>query len=199
MTTEIEYKFKLTEDALQALKKMPYLKVGIKKTERLISDYYDSLDGWLRQHRYALRIRQTSTGFVQTLKGAGYNEGALHQREEWECSIENNKINPALIPITTIREHVQYLIDHQQLHCIFTTDFEREKYCVNYLNSQIEVAIDRGFIKAHDKQEVIFELELELLQGTLEDINAFVSQLTDAIDLTPEPYSKAKRGYKILS
>ncbi|MDR8301033.1 CYTH domain-containing protein, partial [Acinetobacter baumannii] len=51
-----------------------------------------------------------------------------------------------------LAEHVQPL---------FSTDFARERWVIQEGKSEIEIALDRGEVKAGEHQEPICELELE--------------------------------------
>ncbi|HBO38878.1 MAG TPA: inorganic triphosphatase [Pasteurellaceae bacterium] len=84
------------------------------------------------------------------------------------------------------------------LQPVFDTNFERHSWLIEcHGGTEIEVALDRGDIKADGKIEPICEVEFELKQGKLDDLLTFVSglSLTDGIRLSSA--SKAKRGYRL--
>jgi inorganic triphosphatase YgiF len=62
------------------------LLAGIRlNRQALISVYYDTDTAALHKARFALRVRKTDLGFVQTIKGEG--PGELFDRPEWEQAI----------------------------------------------------------------------------------------------------------------
>ncbi|VTN11801.1 Uncharacterized conserved protein [Raoultella terrigena] len=64
-------------------------------------------------------------------------------------------------------------------------------------DSQIEIALDRGEVKAGEHQEAICELELELLSGNTADLLALARGLLDTGALRQGSLSKAARGYHL--
>jgi triphosphatase len=64
-------------------------------------------------------------------------------------------------------------------------------------DSEIEIALDRGEVKAGEHQEPICELELELLSGTTQDILTLARRLLDTGVLRQGSLSKAARGYHL--
>ena len=194
MSKEIEYKFKLTDVHCQQLLASAFC-ASKAHIQPVITAYYDSPNGSLRQAGYALRLRELPEGFVQSLKGKGQAEGALHQHEEWDVSIKENRIYPEYIPIPNLRALVENLLAASQLNLIFVTDFIRQSWVFDYQQAKIELAIDRGVIKTRNKAIDIFELEVELITGEFNDLKYFVSQLLDKIPLVAEPQSKAERAY----
>jgi triphosphatase len=60
--------------------------------------------------------------------------------------------------------------------------------------SEIEIALDRGEVKAGEHQEPICELELELLSGKTEDVLALARRLLETGVLRQGSLSKAARG-----
>ncbi|MBL9960649.1 CYTH domain-containing protein, partial [Klebsiella pneumoniae] len=62
---------------------------------------------------------------------------------------------------------------------LFSTDFWREKWLVTEGKSRIEIAFDRGEIKAGEEQEPICELELELLEGDASDVLKLARKLVN--------------------
>ncbi len=63
--------------------------------------------------------------------------------------------------------------------------------------SEIEIALDRGEVKAGEHQEPICELELELLAGETADLLRLAHRLLESGVLRQGSLSKAARGYHL--
>lgn len=57
-----------------------------------------------------------------------------------------------------------------KLEPVFTTDFKRQSWQVPFGESLIELAIDCGHIESRGKSRPIYEIELELISGKVDDI-----------------------------
>ncbi len=78
---------------------------------------------------------------------------------------------------------------------LFSTDFYREKWCLDVDGSRIEIALDLGDVKAGEFAEPICELELELLRGDTRAVLKLAKQLLSQTGLRQGSLSKAARGY----
>ena len=86
----------------------------------------------------------------------------------------------------------------ERLEPVFTTDFRRQTWAVPFGESLIELALDRGHVASGNRREPICEVELELLDGRIEDIFALTRNLQKHLHLHPAIASKAERGYKLF-
>jgi inorganic triphosphatase YgiF len=86
----------------------------------------------------------------------------------------------------------------QAIAPIFTTDFER---CVIPLELEdgttVEMAYDRGEVRAGQRRAAIHEIELELKQGNIEKVQQFAAELQAALPLQYSDISKAGQGYML--
>lgn len=80
---------------------------------------------------------------------------------------------------------------------LFSTDFYREKWCLDVDGSRIEIALDLGDVKAGEFAEPICELELELLRGDTRAVLKLAKQLLSQTGLRQGSLSKAARGYHL--
>ncbi|MEK5777976.1 CYTH domain-containing protein, partial [Acinetobacter nosocomialis] len=74
---------------------------------------------------------------------------------------------------------------------LFSTDFARERWVIQEGKSEIEIALDRGEVKAGEHQEPICELELELLAGETTDLLRLAHRLLESGVLRQGSLSKA--------
>ncbi|WP_044470723.1 inorganic triphosphatase [Mannheimia massilioguelmaensis] len=158
--------------------------------------YYDSSDCYFAQRKMGLRVRTEDDKFTMTLKTDGKVTGGLHIRPEY--NIELDSMQPDLTKLSVCCEELFDLPKDLQVQPIFSTDFERQFWLVECgHNSEVEIALDLGEIKAGKKIEAISEVEFELKHGDISELLTLVSglSLTDGIRLSSA--SKAKRGYQL--
>jgi inorganic triphosphatase YgiF len=76
----------------------------------------------------------------------------------------------------------------------FSTDFERQSWLLEHAGATIEVALDRGEIRAGSQRLAIDELELELKSGETGALWQLALQFAEQAPLRPANVSKAARG-----
>lgn len=201
MPTEIEVKFQLGPDKRALVEQHPLLvncQEGSARLSTLISTYYDTPELALKQKRVALRVRETGQGFVQTIKGETKSQDGLSEREEWEWPLQSSRPDWHKLAQSPFAEILQAEAE-ERFAPVFRTIFKR-RASVHVLQdgTRVEVALDEGFVEAGSLREPIFELELELLEGSPTTLVSFAAQLRETLQLTPGDLSKAKRGYALF-
>lgn len=177
----------------------PGLKGGGAVTEKVYTQYFDTPDFALYRRGVAVRLRQQGARWVQTFKVARASQGVLSVRPEWEMPVAGEALEWAALPA----EVMSYLagVSEDSLRPVFVTQFERQRRVLDIEGDLIEVALDRGEIRALDgvgqTQELICELELELKQGGLASLFALASEWVGRFAVRPEWLSKAERGYRL--
>lgn len=166
-----------------------------KKSKSLINSYFDTADLKLRQLDMGLRVRTYPDYKEQTIKTAGVVVGGLHQRPEYNVTIDFAMPDLSLFPSEIWPE--QY--DVSSLQCeikpIFTTNFERVTWQISHQLGVVELAYDQGFIESNKQSEVISEIELELLSGDIGALFEVAKTLFTQLTVRPGLTSKAARGY----
>jgi len=160
----------------------------------MAAHYFDTKDRQLNKNRIAYRIRMENETLVATLKAGGSSVGGLHKRLEANASVKSSL--PDLSVFADVDE-VKAVVDFLQavpLYEIVATDFVREAVLVMYKKSRIEIAMDKGLIRANGKVERIAEVELELKDGSEEDLALLGTELCNRFPLKPEAKSKYYRG-----
>ncbi|MHA7880915.1 MAG: CYTH domain-containing protein [Saccharospirillum sp.] len=193
MGQEIELKLSIQPSAVDAFLAHPLLAGARMDTERLENQYYDTEDQQLTQAGVALRLRQNSEGWVQTLKTRGSNQGGLHQRNEWEMPVPEGQLELDRFPAGSL----PLSLSSNQLHALFTTHFVRRRWLLDAHGTRVEVVLDQGEICAGDHAEAISEVELELKSGELPALLDLALRLTERIPMVPSDLSKAERGYRL--
>ena len=92
------------------------------------------------------------------------------------------------------------LVASEALRALFTTAVERQTFMLSpRQGTEIEVAIDRGEIRAPDgTSEPIHEIELELKRGETVVVWDVALRLLDIAPVRIETRSKGERGYCLV-
>ena len=160
----------------------------------LANCYYDTPNQDLQRGRIALRVRRAGNQWIQTLKTAGSVEAnGITTRGEWEWELPNSELNT-----NVALEYLPEDIDVAALRPLFTTDFKRTTWLVDYKGASIEVALDQGEIFAAPRRVPISEVELELKTGDKGGLLALAEVLQASIKLQVSTVSKAQRAQQLL-
>lgn len=162
--------------------------------------YFDTADFQLNKHKVALRIRKKMNEqglpiYIQTFKTAGSSENGLSKRGEWEWSLPSNILN-----LSVLKNHEAWpeSIAIEKLVKVFETNFTRYSAELKWKESTIEVVLDWGLILSNGCQEQIHEIEIELLEGSAEDLICFSERLKSRLNVSPLDISKAERGFSLF-
>ncbi|MEM6161551.1 inorganic triphosphatase [Erwinia sp. P6884] len=196
MTMEIELKFIATDEATEKLPgRLAAWPHQHTPPQKLTNIYFETAERQLRRWDMGLRIRGFGDSYEMTLKTAGQSVGGLHQRPEYNVPLEKPELALETLPADIWPAGTDPAALQQQLAPLFSTHFMREKWVVTYLNSQIEVALDKGEVSAGEQSEILREIELELKSGERDDLLAFAAELRTLGGLRLGSLSKAARGY----
>ncbi|GGY07524.1 hypothetical protein GCM10007160_38770 [Litchfieldella qijiaojingensis] len=198
MSQEIELKLALADASTPRLADHPLLAKHIPTVTVLRNTYYDTPEATLEQARVALRIRRTPSARLQTLKTSGQGRGGLSIRGEWEWPIDGDELDlKGLAELPPMRDLPSGTL--VRLAPRFVTDFQRQTCVLVVDGSRIELALDRGEIRAGERHAPINELELELKEGESEALWQLAEQLAEWVPLRPANASKAARGTALLT
>jgi inorganic triphosphatase YgiF len=143
-------------------------------------------------------VRRSGRQWIQTVKGGGSVQAGLHQRDEWEALVAHDRpdftklSDPGLI--TLFADDVL----RQRLHPVFVTEFNRTIWLLETdAGDRVEMALDRGEIRAGQSSAPICEVELELKVGNPAVLYELALALQEAVPLCAENASKADRGYAL--
>lgn len=195
MANEVELKLSLPSIAVQAW--MQESELGEPQSEALNLDnqYFDTPDLLLNQSHAALRIRKSQFGYKQTLKNKGTAIAGLHSRGEWEYDIDAPEIQWNLFPAD-----VQIAPDiRQAIKPLFKTDFTRHVWIKQFKQSTFELVLDEGLVSTESNNIALCEVELELMDGNVQDIFEFALELANKHPLVPCDVNKAERGYHLIN
>jgi inorganic triphosphatase YgiF len=200
MSAEIELKLTLSPADARALAREPLLADVTAKgphTQRYYGVYYDTPERALASQGVALRVRKQGRRWVQTVKGEGRVEGGLHDRPEYESPALEGQLNLLALQATPVAELFADPDIATRLAPVFVTDVRRTLRLIKTDRAEIEVALDRGELKAGERSEPVCELELELKSGAVDAVYELALALQDKVRLRIENRSKAERGHRL--
>lgn len=164
----------------------------------LLSTYFDTPDKALQQFGVGLRLRQIGTRWLQTVKCSGEAKNGLHQRKEWEHELNGPEFDLALLAETELAPLIEQQAVWSAIAPVFTTEFERQLLPLRLQDgTRVELAYDRGEVRAGEKRAVIHEIELELKQGDVKKMQNLAESLKTALPLQYSDISKAAQGYRL--
>ena len=202
MAEEIELKLRLAPDRIAQFKRVARARMseGVRgRTRRLVSVYFDTPRLDLRAFGAALRIRHVGQRRLQTLKLPVNEPGGLQTLQELERPVAND------VPdLTAVADEAlaSYLGDHDiipNLAPLFTTEFRRTIWPVQFNGSTVEMALDVGEIKAGERRLPICEVELELRSGPPERLLELGLLLHRDVPVAWEYDTKSARGYRLAA
>ena len=203
---EVELKLAATSEVMDLLLASPLLRGHARspvRARQLVTTYYDTDDLRLGRRQLALRVRQSGRKFVQTLKTVSEAQGAETARGEWEVALPDATPHlPAFNDAAVL--DLTGLILPDELQPVFETRFRRQAVLVEWPDAnrqpaQIEVAFDRGTIRAGSSETPISEIELELKRGHAEALFELAQSLRGLAPVRLQPLDKAARGYGLAT
>ena len=185
MAVELEIKFRTTEAVLEQLQKdLP----GEEIRYRMETTYYDTPARDLSQRHITLRRRMENDLSVCTLK-APAETGRL-EFELKKSAIED--AIPELCKLSGLAELSALLENGVEPVC--AARFVRIARTVTYLDTTIEVALDKGVLLGGGREEPLCEVEFELKAGSEQQLRKYAAAMALRYGLTPERRSKFARA-----
>ncbi len=134
---------------------------------------------------------------VQAVKQASQDGGSL-RRGEWEDAIEGDTFDLRAARKTPLRRCLKPAIV-AALGPVFVVDVERAKCDISAGGGVVEVALDRGEVRAGGRATPIHELELELKSGPASILFDLTRELIAEFPMNLAFISKAERGRMLLA
>lgn len=197
MPNEIELKLRIAPEHISDFMKLPLLQTAKQyESKNLYNTYFDTPEHDFLQAKIGLRVRHIGDKRIQTLKTSGTSYGGLHQRKEWEMTIEGDTPNYAALPQKSLPKWFRNKDKLDSICPVFTTDFTRTQWDVSFDDgSLVEVVLDQGEVRTQDNRLPLNEVELELKAGSPVKLYELALAFQQTIPLTLENHSKAARGY----
>ena len=179
--------------------------------------YYDTWDKSLRDKRLTYRIRKEGDEYVLTIKygrGSDKAKSGLHKREEINIPVNADFLKKPGIDVledTPIYKEFDKAVGGQysdDLGVMLPVKKLLPEIKMVYTRLEVDVDLeeggtailsyDLGKIEAGGKETPISEVEIELSEGSEEELTAFGQKIIDKYGLEPLNKSKYARGLKLL-
>jgi inorganic triphosphatase YgiF len=195
MGSETELKFNVAPKDLRKLRTARPLHRKRPEEKNLVSVYFDTPKHKLAKKGVSLRVRRDGNNRIQTIKTDG-SKGSII-RGEWEHKIKGDVPNLRKARDTALaRVSTRKLKRH--LRPIFETHIHRTTLPFRRNGSWIEVALDRGRVRAGRLSAPIAELELERKRGGAGEVFKLARKLGELVPATLSLKSKSERGYDLI-
>ena len=174
------------------------LSIGPPATKELRTVYFDTLQHGLHAAGVSLRLRRQDGGWQQTVKVDQHVESGISNPIELQTFVEEERPDIGKISDKKVRRAVQKALSDTSLHPIFETLVQRTTRSIKIKDSEIELAIDDGEVRAGDERQDLREAEFELKAGSAEGLLLAAEKLLVGHELKLSSRSKAERGYRLV-
>jgi triphosphatase len=195
--SEFELKFQVPQERAEAV--AGALQRDAVQEQKLRARYYDTADAALAAAGLVLRLRQEGSQWVQAAKGPGAN---AFERLEHEVPLaEGDLLEPVLArhashPLAAcLRKALGK--DPAPLACFLETDVTRLSRVVSAGDSAVEIALDRGELRAGERRQPVLEIEFELKKGSGAALVELAGRWCDEHGLWLDPLSKSAAGQRL--
>lgn len=186
MGREFELKFRANEQAQAALKgdfSLDWQEISMETT------YYDTPGRDLGRLRWTLRSRMENGVAVCTVKTPAADGG----RGEWElCRGDIREAVPELCKLGAPAELLT--LTRSGLEAVCGAKFTRQAAILTVGDCTVELALDSGMLLGGGKELPLWEIEVEVKEGSEAAAVAFAEELAAKYDLTAESRSKYSRA-----
>jgi inorganic triphosphatase YgiF len=199
MAQEIELKLEIQRSIIGKVAELPWLRelaTGPSKREKLVTVYFDTAKFKLHDRGLALRVRHSGKKRVQTIKVLRNDARGAFGRDEWEQPIADDRPDLSLARGTALEPVVTKRL-RRKLRPIFETVVERTTLPVGLDGADVEIAVDRGYIRTGAHREPISEIELELKKGDRTALSRIAERLAGSIQVAYGARAKPERGYAL--
>ncbi|CAN7628930.1 CYTH and CHAD domain-containing protein [Variovorax sp. LjRoot84] len=203
--TEFELKFQV--DAQHRAAVEAAVARGRSRRTQLQARYFDTADGALAAQRLVLRVRKEGKNWVQTAKAPA--DGPLQRHED---NVELSTERASEVPLPRIERHegtpVGELIakalraaGHEPADAVlvplYLTDIRRTTREMRTGDALVELAFDRGEVRAGEHSHAVCELEIELKSGSPRSMLELARRWRMRYGLWLDTVSKSARGERL--
>ena len=178
----------------------------------LENSYRDTKDMLVSRRGGMVRVRHYAGGaddlYEFTIKYGGGVEGGLHKRYEWNVKSETGVFETAGFkksaaggdPVELLDDLLDGITDADFIE-LCSNSFRRTTFELKYGGSTMEACIDYGTIEDSEGQirEYICELELELVSGDVNDVQAMSEVIMEHASCKPFDDTKYHRTIKYIN
>jgi triphosphatase len=196
---EIELKLLVASDRLSDFNDAPVIAANARSKgtrKHLTSVHYDTPEWTLWRNGLTLRVRKSGARFLQTVKAMASDD--VLRRGEWEATVPS--IAPDLaLAMPFIPPKLRTDLEAETLEAVFTSDIHRHLRIVDLPSGTVEVAFDKGQLKAGERSMPVSEIELELKGGSRLAIYELALRLAEHGVVQPSIRSKSARGFDLAA
>ncbi len=213
MENEIKIAFP-SEQSLYLSVEQPWFKHVVEvihdKTEHYENRYLDTPDRDLRQTMTSIRVRHVlGQKYIHTVKTGGNQvHNGLSTKYEWnwitderefqvERFLHHMRISNQTDPVEILSD-VLFPYKNVEFIDLCQTIFKRRTIHVKYKNSEVEICLDVGSCYGLERSAPILEMELELLRGQVEDIEALGHLVIENTGTSYQKISKLGRCMQLI-
>jgi triphosphatase len=192
---ETEIKLELPTAEVAKLNKLAALRrANSSQRTKQVSVYFDTDKFALRKKGVMLRVRNTGSRYVQTIKAPG---NGLLDRNELETELKGGKPDFSAVRRTALKPLFTRKL-RNSLRPVFETWIDRVSYPLKVRRSQVEVTLDRGKIGTGRRSRPVCEIEIELKAGDKAELFKLARTISRATSAELSVKSNAQRGYELL-
>ena len=201
--SEIELKFGVPEEAVVAIERALRRRGG--RARAIESHYWDSADRRLAKAGMSLRLRKSGGRWEQTVKAAGPSpaerlEETVPRPGRWGADgpppdLALHAGTPAKAVLVAALAPRRGIVT--PLVPVYVSVIKRLALEIDSNGTRIEVALDRGTIRAGDRSQPVCEVEVELKDGDVAELVEVARAGVDAHGLWLSTTSKAARGDRL--
>jgi inorganic triphosphatase YgiF len=172
--------------------------IGPATTRELRTVYFDTPEHGLQAAGVSLRLRRQDGGWQQTVKVDQHVEDGISNPVELHAFVEKERPDIRKISDKNVRRAIQKTLSGTSLRPVFETVVQRTTRNINVQDSEIELAVDDGEVRAGNERQDLREAELELKAGSAEGLLLAAEKLLAGHELKLSSRSKAERGYRLV-
>ena len=170
--------------------------VSDSEEQQFADHYLDTADLHLLQAGWALRWRTYPNRSVLTLKGLRKPVDGVSVREEIEEEISGSLEDG--LPVEVLGGRVKEIVERADLQLLFSLEQSRSvRSAVLPTGLKLEVCCDQIRWSGPAAKEEEFIAELEVQEGTEEQLRSLLARLLESLDWETQTQSKFERGMEV--
>ena len=159
---------------------------------KMETTYFDTPSAALSARKWTLRLRRENGTGVVTFKTAGDGQ----TRGEWEYTAETVASAAETLIALGAPKELEHLLA-EGIAPVCGAAFTRRALCVTQDDAVLELALDEGILFRGEKKLPIWEVEVELKEGSEAACRAFAQALAAEYGLREESHSKFVRAVNL--
>lgn len=201
MNSEVELKLSVSPSVANKVVRLPWLRrlsSGPPKREQVATVYFDTRKLKLHDRGVVLRVRHADRRYLQSIKARVNGEYGPLERDEWEYELPGNSPDLKLAKRTALAPLATKKLK-RKLKPVFETVVKRTTLPIHADGADLELALDRGQIKARGtrRREPISEIEIEFKGGDPLGLPRIARRLARSIAIAYGSRSKDERGFAL--